>query len=105
MCCNKNLTGEPNRILNGNENRFSLEKTHGFYYQPQLQINVVELRYCDLIIWSPKPNLGHLILRVNADIDFWRINMKKAQNFHEQIMMPEILGKCFTRTGAIILPL
>lgn len=93
------LTREPNRILKRTENNYSLEKTHEFYYQLQLQINVVELKYCDLIIWSPKPNLSHLILRVNADNDFWKANMVKAQKFHEQVMMPEILGKFFTRTG------
>lgn len=93
------LTQAPNHILNKNENDYSVEKTHDLYYQLQLQINVVELRYCDLIIWSPKPNVGNLILRVNADINFWRTNMQKAQKFHEQIVMPELLGKSFTRTG------
>lgn len=97
------LTKAPYHILKKNGNDYSVEKTHDFYYQLQLQINVVDLRYCDLIIWSPKPNLGHLILRVNSDIDFWRINMKKAQKFHEQIMMPEILGKRFTSAGTGVL--
>lgn len=93
------LTREPNRILNINEDVYELEKTHDFYYQLQLQIHVVELRYCDLVIWSPKLDLSHLILRVNPDIDFWKLHMQKAQKFHEIIMMPEILGKSYTRTG------
>lgn len=93
------LTRRPNHILNKLENDYTLEKTHDFYFQLQLHINIVELRYCDLIIWSPKSNLGHLILRVNADIEFWKNNMQKAQKFHEQIMMPEILGKSFTKIG------
>lgn len=95
------LTLEPNRILNKNEsdNVYYLEETHDLYYQIQLQINVVELKYCDLIFWSPKPNMDHLIIRINANVNFWNVNMKKAQKFHEQIMMPEILGKSFTREG------
>lgn len=95
------LTREPNRILNRNENdnNYYLEKTHDLYYQIQLHINVIELKYCDLIFWSPKPNMDHLIIRINADFNFWNTNMKKAQKFHEQVMMPEILGKSFTRTG------
>lgn len=93
------LSREPNHILNQNHNGYELVKTHDFYYQLQLQINVSELRYCDLVIWSPQPKLCHLIIRVNADVDFWNFKMKKAQKFHEQIMMPEILGKSYTRTG------
>ncbi len=95
------LSRGPNRILckNGNNNDYYLEETHDLYYQIQLQINVAELKYCDIIFWSPKPNMEHLIIRVNSDANFWNTNMKKAQKFHEQIMMPEIVGKSFTRTG------
>lgn len=93
------LTREPNRILNKNDSGYYLEETHDIYYQIQLQINVVELKYCDLIFWSPKPNLEHLIIRVYADVGFWKRQKEKAQKFHEQIIMPEILGKSFTKTG------
>lgn len=93
------LTRKPNRILNRNDSGYYLDETHDMYYQIQLQINVVELRYCDIIFWSPKSNLDHLIIRVDADVVFWKKNMEKALAFHEQIMMPEILGKCFTNPG------
>lgn len=95
------LSLEPNRILKKTESSYELEKTHDFYYQLQLQINVAELRYCDLVIWSPKPNLSQLIVRVNADLVFWTLHMEKAQKFHGEIMMPEILGKSYSRTGLL----
>lgn len=89
----------PHHILEKHNDFYKLNKTHEFYYQIQLQINVSELKYCDLVIWSPKLNLRQLIIRVYADYDFWKINMERAQNFHQKVVMPEILGKSYTRTG------
>lgn len=95
------LCREPNHILNKRDDFYELDKRHDLYYQIQLQINVAELKYCDVIIWSPKPNLRQLTLRVYVDYDFWKINVEKAQKYHQVVVMPEILGKSYTRIGKI----
>lgn len=87
------MTKEPDKILIKNEHHYSLEKTHEFYYNVQLQINVIDLKYCDLVIWSQQKAI---VVRVNADIEFWNVAMEKALTFHEQVIMPELLGKYFT---------
>lgn len=87
------LTQKPNNILNKNGKLYCMEKSHEFFYQVQLQINLIGLKYCDLVIWSPKEFLS---IRIEPDFDFWKIAMNKALTFHEQVVMPELLGKFYT---------
>lgn len=92
------LTRKPNHILNKIGDKYFLEENHEFYYQIQLQIHLIGLKYCDLIIWSPNT---FLIITINADLDFWKESLKRAQTFHENVIMPELLGKFFTRKSGL----
>lgn len=94
------LTIKPNNILNKTGNVYTLEKSHELFYQVQLQIHLISSTYCDLVLWSPN---GTLIIKVESDFDFWEMSMKKAFAFHEQVIMPELLGKFFTKRCDFIL--
>lgn len=91
------LTSKPNNILNKHENEYSIEETHEFFYQIQLYIHLVELEYCDFIIWSPNEMLP---LRIYPDLDFWEEAMEKASSFHTLVIMPELLGKFYTKNAS-----
>lgn len=93
------MTQKPNNVFNKNGNRYTLEETHEFFYQAQLQINLIGLEYCDFIIWSPQKAIA---VRVNANIKFWEVALEKALKFHEQVIMPELLGKFYTGNGLLI---
>lgn len=88
------LTVKPNKILNKHGNIFVLETSHELYYQVQLQINLIGSDYCDVAFWSLK---NFLVIRVEQDLDFWEIAKNKAITFHEQVVMPELLGKFYTK--------
>ncbi len=88
------LTHKPNNILYKVDDEYFLEKTHDYFYKTQMQIHLSESEYCDFVIWSPKETL---VLRVLADIEFWDEAQQKALLFHQQVVMPELLGKFFTR--------
>lgn len=90
------LTNKPNHILNKIGDEYSLEETHEFFYKIQMMLNLSEVEYCDVIIWS---QIEPLVLKINTDIDFWNTAKQKALKFHEQVIMPELLGKFYTRTG------
>lgn len=91
------LTSKPNHILNKHENDYCIEETHEFFYQIQLNLHLIELEYFDFIIWSPNEILP---LRIYQDIDFWNEALAKASRFHEQVIMPELLGKFYTRNAS-----
>ncbi len=88
------LAAKPNNILNQTGNTYELERDHELFYQVQLQINLISLNYCDVVFWSPR---DILIIRVDSDIDFWESAMNKALMFHDQVIMPEILAKFYTK--------
>lgn len=88
------LTHTPNNILYKIDNDFFLEKSHCYYYKTQMQIYLSGLDYCDFVIWSPKATL---ILRIDADFEFWNTASQQALEFHQKVIMPELLGKFFTR--------
>lgn len=72
------LTQKPNNILIKNGNLYCLEESHEYFYQVQLQINLVGLKYCDVVIWSPS---NILVVKVYADVNFWKSKMEKPQRF------------------------
>lgn len=92
------LTVKPNNILNRTGDIYVLERSHEFFYQVQLQINLISLNYCDVVLWSPR---DILIITVESDMDFWKIAMNKALTFHEHVIMPEILAKFYTKFNGL----
>ncbi|CAH1118134.1 unnamed protein product [Phaedon cochleariae] len=72
----------------------SLDRGHAYYYQTQLQIKVTDTKYCDFVIWSPR---GFFHERIFRDEDFWAINFPKAYEFYKKVILPELLGKYFTK--------
>lgn len=93
------MTQKPNNVLNKQGRQYAIEETHEFFFQAQLEINLNELKYCDFIIWSPQKAIA---VKVNANINFWKVAIEKASKFHEQVIMPELLGKFYTEKGLLI---
>lgn len=92
------LTQKPNNVFNKRGNLYALEETHELFYRAQLQINLTGLKYCDFIIWSQQKAIA---VRVNANLDFWNAAVEKASEFHEQVIMPELLAKFYTEKGLL----
>lgn len=88
------LTKKPNNILNKFGEQYHLEYTHEFYYKAQMNIHLSESNYCDFVLWSSTRKLPILI---NRDAEFWEMVSSKALTFHEEVIMPELLGKFFTK--------
>ena len=80
-----------------------LKQKHPYYYQVQMSLYVTDRQYCDFFVWSP--HASHLV-RINKDIDLWSKMSRKAKDFHRLSIMPELLGKFFTRQQVLkpILP-
>lgn len=74
--------------------KVTLKKSHSYYYQVQMQIFVTKLKYCDFVIWSPNIFFKERIL---PDFEFFENEIQIALTFHAEVIMPELLGKYFTR--------
>ncbi|KAI4468024.1 exonuclease phage-type/recb c-terminal domain-containing protein [Holotrichia oblita] len=73
-----------------------MKKDVSYYYQVQMQMAITGVGFCDFAIWGP----NELYLeRVLFDEDFWASESSKAIEFHSKVIMPELLGRFFTRTA------
>jgi len=71
-----------------------LNTSHHYYYQVQCQLFVSGLDYCDFIIWTPQ---GLYVERILPDVEFWVVAVAKATTFFNKCVLPEIVGKFYTR--------
>ena len=72
----------------------TISREHSYFYQIQAQLAICEKKYCDLVVWSDK---SLIVKRIFPDPVFWEKVLNKANTFHKQIIMPELVAKFFTR--------
>lgn len=72
-----------------------LDKEHSYYYQIQQQLALSESRFCDFYIWAPNETFYQ---RIEYEEDFWVETRNLAIEFHKKVIMPELLGRLFTKS-------
>jgi len=60
----------------------------------QAQVNIAEVEYCDFIVYT---ETDIHIERIFADTAFWENKVSKATAFFKKGILPELLGKWFTK--------
>ena len=65
---------------------------HAYYFQIQAQMHIMEVDYCDFIVWNDN---DIYIERVLPDIVFWDCVVPKAELFFRKCILPEVLGNFF----------
>jgi len=73
----------------------------GFLYQIQCQLFCTGRTYCDFVVWTKKDTS---IERIYPDNDFWQSNLAVAKEFFQKAVLPEIIGKFFSRPQAKVSP-
>ena len=77
-----------------NDNIYSLDRNHAYYYQVQLQMFCTNTTFCDFVIWSKK---DIFMQRIKIDKDFLDKNLQLAEKFHTKVIIPELLSKFYTK--------
>lgn len=80
--------------LHQHNSKLALKKKHQYYYQVQAQLFVCDVDYCDFIVWTKK---DVYIERIMPDAEFWEDCVRKASSFFIKGVLPEVMGKYFTR--------
>ncbi len=76
----------------------ALKTDHAYYVQVQTQLNVCEREYCDFFLWLKNDNFFQ---RVTRDTKIWDMYVENAKSVFINGILPELLGKCFTRIPKI----
>ena len=86
--------GLKNSCLLQVENKLSLDRQHAYYYQVQAQLFICEVEFCDFVLWSEQ---DVYIERIIPDNKFWEEVVAKATKFFYIGILPEIMGKWYTK--------
>ncbi|KAL7298198.1 hypothetical protein TKK_0009193 [Trichogramma kaykai] len=73
---------------------YELNKTHEYYYQVQFQMYCANHEYCDFILCSNKKMIMH---RITIDKDFLETQLLKSKSYYDNVIVPELIGKYYTR--------
>lgn len=83
------------KITNGNNKEmYVMVESHAYYYQVQMLIFMTESIAAHFVIWTPN---DLILIVVEPNYEFWTNNYKTAEIFLRKIILPEILGKIYTR--------
>ena len=75
-----------------------LKPTHEYYYQVQAQLFVTGRTYCDFVVFTGTGNL--FVQRLVPDTEFWSQNISIVDRFYVGGILPELIGKWYSRTTA-----
>ena len=82
-----------------------LDNSHAYYYQIQTQLFVCNVEYCDFCVCTfveDDESKGLHIERIYKNETFWSDCISKAEQFFKTCLLPEILGKYYTRPNSIL---
>ena len=88
-------------LTKGPDGRLHLKHDHPYYYQCQLQLFVSQRSYCDFVVWT---EADVHVERVIEDKPFLDDVIPRAQKFFNLCVLPELLGKWFTRSHGCPVP-
>ena len=71
-----------------------LKEDHTYYYQVQLQMKICQVDYADFVVWKEE---DLFVQRITIEKEFIDDAMKRAEPFVKQGILPELVGKWFTR--------
>ena len=63
-----------------------LKKSHAYFYQVQMQMAIMNLKWCDFVVWSAK---GLIVLKIEFEPEFWDEIQPKLINFQHSQICPE----------------
>ena len=77
----------------------SLSSSHQYYYQIQTLMLACEMEFGDFIVCTFLNDTRTLFMqRIEIDVDFLTQCIMKSGDFYKVAIMPELLGKFFTRS-------
>ena len=77
------------------DGKLTLKKDHPYYYQCQMQILVTSRQYCDFVVWAGDDKLH--IETIKLERSFIEHQIKKAEELFWLAIVPELLGKWYSR--------
>lgn len=85
--------GEPGFCLIKDGDGVKLDRSHSYYYQIQAQMHIVNVDYCDFIVWN---QYDMYVERILPDTELWNNVIPRVHQYFKVCILPEILAQKFT---------
>ncbi len=94
----KNYCKKKSACLQMDGEKFSLKRGHAYYYQVQQQLHITKRAYCDFVVFATSKAALHIVQeRIFPDSEHWSNMLTKLSLFWRTCILPEILGRWYTR--------
>ena len=96
----ENFAKQKNSCLEKVNGHLQLRKSHSDYYQVQQQLfSVPGIKYCEFVVCAidGKKSMNLTVLRIYPDVRHWNSVLPKLETFWRTCILPEILGRWYTR--------
>ena len=86
-------------LLKDSNGMFTLKHDHHYYYQVQQQPFTLHKDYCDFVVCAFGDDGSTTLVqpRIFPDKEHWEIALPKLTTFWRTCVLPEVLGKWYTR--------
>ena len=74
-----------------------LNRQHQYFIQCQVHMQVTKRAYCYFVVWHKS---GVHVEKIGRDFGLMQENCKKVEEFFRLCVLPELVGKWFTRNSA-----
>jgi hypothetical protein len=85
-------------LIKGEDGELCLDRNHPYFFQIQTQLGVTELELCYFVVWS---DISVHIEQIHFNPEFYEQICAKAEVFFRRALLPELVGKYFTRLSNI----
>ena len=88
---------DKNFCLKNVNDEVHLDEHHAYYYQVQTQLSVCDVTYCDFVVCTFSDPDDLYVERLSKNSTFWSECVAKADLFFRFCLLPELLGKWYTK--------
>jgi len=84
----------PGFCMTKDNDKWTLKRSHPYFYQIQLQMAVCDVTYGDFVVWT---KTEYAVERIMRDDDFLNAKISAAKHIFIYGILPELIGKFYTR--------
>ncbi|XP_062541385.1 uncharacterized protein LOC134209411 [Armigeres subalbatus] len=82
-------------VIKSSGGEILLNTKHKYFLQSLMQVHICNANFGYFCVWSPKQKY---IFEVKRNEELWNFHKAKATRFFKQVILPELMSKCYTRT-------
>ena len=85
------------------DGQMRLKRNHKYFYQVQLELFIVNMQFCDFVVCASDDTGAEIVSeRIYPDKQQWTDVLPKFSHFWRYCILPEILGRWYTRKNKLL---